>query len=82
MTTDSAADTAATTVPRPPEAVQAADAPPRWGALLVILAGVFVTTLDFFIVNVAIPSTQRTCMPLPRRSSSSWRASAWPPPAG
>jgi EmrB/QacA subfamily drug resistance transporter len=32
---------------------------PSWGALLVLLAGIFVVTLDFFIVNVAIPGTQR-----------------------
>ncbi|MFI7431199.1 MFS transporter [Micromonospora sp. NPDC049836] len=36
--------------------------PPRaetgWGALLVLLTGTFVTLLDFFIVNVAIPSIQ------------------------
>ncbi len=31
----------------------------RWAALPVILAGAFMTTLDFFIVNVAIPSMQR-----------------------
>ncbi|OPG12343.1 MFS transporter [Microbispora sp. GKU 823] len=30
-----------------------------WGSLLVLLTGVFITTLDFFIVNVAIPATQR-----------------------
>ncbi|WP_327352358.1 MFS transporter [Streptomyces sp. NBC_01304] len=29
-----------------------------WGTLLVLLAGVFITTLDVFIVNVAIPSAQ------------------------
>ncbi|MCX4554402.1 MFS transporter (plasmid) [Streptomyces sp. NBC_01387] len=29
-----------------------------WGALLVVLAGLFITNLDFFIVNVAIPSLQ------------------------
>lgn len=40
----------------PAEPVTAA--PPHWGALLVILAGVFVTTLDFFIVNVAVPSAE------------------------
>src|SRR5699024_5410047 len=28
----------------------------RWGTLLVILTGTFMSTLDFFIVNVAIPS--------------------------
>ena len=32
---------------------------PSWGALLVLLAGIFMATLDFFIVNVAIPATQR-----------------------
>jgi MFS family permease len=32
---------------------------PRFGALLVLLTGTFITTLDFFIVNVAIPATQR-----------------------
>ena len=30
-----------------------------WGTLLVVLAGAFITVLDFFIVNVAIPSMQR-----------------------
>ncbi|MFR9776556.1 MFS transporter [Micromonospora sp. MS34] len=39
-----------------------ATTPPRadtgWGALLVLLTGTFVTLLDFFIVNVAIPSIQ------------------------
>jgi EmrB/QacA subfamily drug resistance transporter len=30
--------------------------PVSWAALVVILIGTFVTTLDFFIVNVAIPS--------------------------
>jgi EmrB/QacA subfamily drug resistance transporter len=32
---------------------------PRLSALLVLLTGTFITTLDFFIVNVAIPATQR-----------------------
>ena len=32
---------------------------PRLSALLVLLTGTFITTLDFFIVNVAIPSTQQ-----------------------
>lgn len=36
----------------------AAAAPPGWGALIVIVTGAFVTTLDFFIVNVAVPSVQ------------------------
>ena len=30
----------------------------RWLALPVILSGTFMVTLDFFIVNVAIPSIQ------------------------
>ncbi|HJS84038.1 MAG TPA: MFS transporter [Acetobacteraceae bacterium] len=34
-------------------------APRRWLALPVILAGTFMVVLDFFIVNVAIPSMQR-----------------------
>jgi MFS family permease len=29
-----------------------------WGPLLVVLAGTFVTFLDFFIVNVGLPSIQ------------------------
>ncbi|MFE3258142.1 MFS transporter [Nocardia sp. NPDC059091] len=29
-----------------------------WGTLLVLLAGIFMATLDFFIVNVALPGTQ------------------------
>lgn len=29
-----------------------------WGTLFVVLAGMFMITLDFFIVNVAIPATQ------------------------
>src|SRR5581483_1077417 len=41
-----------------PGLTPAAAAPPHWGAMLVILAGAFVTTLDFFIVNVAVPSTE------------------------
>ncbi len=31
----------------------------HWAALIVILSGTFMVTLDFFIVNVAIPSLQR-----------------------
>jgi EmrB/QacA subfamily drug resistance transporter len=41
--------------------VAEAEAPtrkPSWGALVVLLSGIFITTLDFFIVNVAIPATQ------------------------
>ena len=32
---------------------------PAWGALAAVLAGLFMSTLDFFIVNVAMPSIQR-----------------------
>ncbi len=32
---------------------------PEWATLLIVLAGTFMITLDFFIVNVAIPNTQR-----------------------
>jgi EmrB/QacA subfamily drug resistance transporter len=39
----------------PGAADRAPSAPPR-GALVVLLVGIFVVTLDFFIVNVAIPS--------------------------
>lgn len=31
---------------------------PEWATLLVLLAGTFMVTLDFFIVNVAVPDTQ------------------------
>ncbi|MFC4031606.1 MFS transporter [Streptomyces polygonati] len=47
-----------------PEAAPAAPAPPpatkpHLGTLLVVLTGTFMAGLDFFIVNVAVPSTQR-----------------------
>jgi EmrB/QacA subfamily drug resistance transporter len=32
---------------------------PYWGTTLVLLTGTFISVLDFFIVNVAIPSIQR-----------------------
>ncbi|WP_436788856.1 MFS transporter [Yinghuangia sp. YIM S10712] len=41
-----------------PARTDASSERPSWGTLLVLLAGVFITTLDFFIVNVAIPATQ------------------------
>ena len=41
-----------------PSEVRSETGPPR-GALLVLLAGVFISLLDFFIVNVALPDTQR-----------------------
>src|SRR5689334_13713327 len=43
------------TSPLPAAARRAA---PAWLAMAVVLTGTFVVTLDFFIVNVAIPATQ------------------------
>lgn len=52
------------TIPRRRESInvgsEAASTPAReWATLLVILTGAFMITLDFFIVNVAIPTVQR-----------------------
>ncbi|MEW9532092.1 MFS transporter [Microbispora sp. NPDC049125] len=45
--------------PHPVETISPTEQPtPSWGTLLVVLAGTFVTVLDFFILNVAIPSIQ------------------------
>ncbi|MFI6600176.1 DHA2 family efflux MFS transporter permease subunit [Nonomuraea sp. NPDC050536] len=41
-----------------PESAAARTADPGQGTLLVLLSGLFITTLDFFIVNVAIPAIQ------------------------
>ncbi|KOV69387.1 MFS transporter [Streptomyces sp. MMG1121] len=43
----------------PPPDIEEAEGKPAWGALLVVLAGLFIANVDFFIVNVAIPSLQR-----------------------
>jgi EmrB/QacA subfamily drug resistance transporter len=47
--------------PQPPvPAEPPADVPPPyWGTTLVLLTGTFISVLDFFIVNVTIPSLQR-----------------------
>ncbi|WP_129306003.1 MFS transporter [Streptomyces sp. L2] len=42
----------------PPPDIEEAEGKPAWGALLVVLAGLFIANVDFFIVNVAIPSLQ------------------------
>ncbi|WP_433436191.1 MFS transporter [Nonomuraea sp. CA-141351] len=42
-----------------PESALPRAADPGRGTLLVLLSGLFITTLDFFIVNVAIPAIQR-----------------------
>ena len=44
-----------TLVANPPSATPAVD-PNRWAALVVLLTGAFLAPLDFFIVNVAMPS--------------------------
>jgi EmrB/QacA subfamily drug resistance transporter len=44
---------------RRPATGSAAPATPGWGPLAVTLTGTFMIVLDFFIVNVAIPSMQR-----------------------
>ncbi|MEP7022686.1 MAG: MFS transporter [Actinomycetota bacterium] len=41
-----------------PAAGRSPPAIPGWGPLLVVLTGTFMTMLDFFIVNVALPSIQ------------------------
>ncbi|MFF7635773.1 MFS transporter [Kitasatospora sp. NPDC008050] len=56
MTTEAELKSATAEAVPPPEG--SADKP-AWGALLVVLAGLFITNLDFFIVNVAIPSLQK-----------------------
>lgn len=42
-----------------PESAGTRTADPGKGTLLVLLSGLFITTLDFFIVNVGIPAIQR-----------------------
>jgi EmrB/QacA subfamily drug resistance transporter len=66
MTTNSGSNQAAATAAPPPPAsaaappgADAASARPNWGTLIVVLTGTFMSVLDFFIVNVAIPSLQR-----------------------
>jgi EmrB/QacA subfamily drug resistance transporter len=47
------------TLPAPPFARLARARASEWAALPVVLAGTFMVVLDFFIVNVALPSMQR-----------------------
>lgn len=57
MTTTGARSNPSTTTSQPPgTAAPAAPAAPPWRALPVLLAGTFLTVLDFFGVNVALPS--------------------------
>jgi MFS family permease len=48
--------------------------PRRWAALPVLLAGAFMVVLDFFIVNVALPSMAADLEAARARSSGSSRA--------
>ena len=50
-----------TTAPVSVQVLSSADLDPgRWKSLAVVLAGAFVTGLDFFIVNVSVPSIRAT----------------------
>ncbi|MEU2564768.1 MFS transporter [Streptomyces longispororuber] len=55
MSTDTGAPTA--------DAREAVTSPPRaglpgWGALAIVMVGTFITVLDYFIINVAVPAIQ------------------------
>ncbi|GGO59833.1 MFS transporter [Streptomyces lasiicapitis] len=54
MTTDAGAKTRPQDEVRPPHAA----GPPGWGALAIVMVGTFITVLDYFITNVAVPSIQ------------------------
>ncbi|MGW2647464.1 MFS transporter [Streptomyces sp. NPDC001393] len=58
MTTEAELTGSAAAVAPPPDIAEA-EGKPAWGALWVVLAGLFIANVDFFIVNVAIPSLQR-----------------------
>ncbi|OLZ63378.1 MFS transporter [Streptomyces sp. IMTB 2501] len=58
MTTEAELTGSAASAAPPPD-IEEAEGKPAWGALWVVLAGLFITNVDFFIVNVAIPSLQR-----------------------
>ncbi|MEV0323674.1 MFS transporter [Streptomyces sp. NPDC050658] len=55
MTTDSGSDTRLEHEVTPPAAAQRA---PGWGALAIVMVGTFITVLDYFITNVAVPTIQ------------------------
>jgi EmrB/QacA subfamily drug resistance transporter len=58
MTTEANPDSGPTPATAP-TALRAPAQVPYWGPTLVLLTGTFITVLDFFIVNVAVPSIQR-----------------------
>ncbi len=70
-----ALDTAAPPVPLATR--DATEPATQWGALVIVLSAIFMSTLDFFIVNVAIPSTEADLHRPRPRSSGSWPASHW-----
>ncbi|GAA5699413.1 MFS transporter [Streptomyces avermitilis] len=41
-------------------AATVAEPPPRWSPLILVSLGTFITVLDFFIVNVAVPDIQQS----------------------
>ncbi|MGQ0717675.1 MAG: MFS transporter [Pseudonocardiales bacterium] len=57
MTSDASPSTSAEEAAKEPAAT--ADAP-SWGALAVVMVGTFITVLDYFIANVAVPEIQRS----------------------
>lgn len=63
--------------PSPPTQAAGSPAVPHRLILPIVLAGVFITTLDFFIVNVAIPSSGPTSGRAPPPSSGWSPGSAW-----
>src|ERR1700752_2335410 len=56
MTTAARSAPSETIVPRQTTSRETAPDPPRWAALVILLTGAFLAPLDFFIVNVAMPS--------------------------
>ncbi|MGR8012323.1 MFS transporter [Streptomyces hypolithicus] len=55
MTTETGPDTAASPAAEPPPSATRSG----WGALAIVMVGTFITVLDYFIANVAVPSIQQ-----------------------
>jgi hypothetical protein len=49
----------------------------RWRMLPVILIGSFLSFLDLFIVDIALPAMQTDLEPRRRSCNSSWQRMAW-----
>ncbi|MVO88426.1 MFS transporter [Streptomyces sp. p1417] len=60
MSTDTGARAAGTeeAVTLPAAAPATVAAAPGWGALAIVMVGTFITVLDYFIINVAVPAIQ------------------------